>query len=79
MKNISMMSSVRRMVLLMFAGASVGLVLTDTMTKVQSAVAEIHAAHNPCACSRATGERTCVKLPIGAQISAKVAAALRIG
>jgi hypothetical protein len=35
MKNISMMSSVRRMVLLMFAGASVGLVLTDTMTKVQ--------------------------------------------
>ena len=63
MKNTSVVStSVRRTVLLMLAGASVGLMLTDTMTRVQgafAAVAAVRATYEPCVRAKMTGDWMC--------------------
>ena len=52
-------SNVRRTVLLMLAGASVALMLTDTMTRVQGAVAGIRNTYKPCMHSKMTGDWMC--------------------
>ena len=60
MNSISTTSSnVRRTVLLMLAGASVALMLTDTMTRVQGAVAGIRNTYKPCMHSKLTGDWMC--------------------
>ena len=60
MNSISTVSSnVRRTVLLMLAGASVALMLTDTMTRMQGAVAGIRNTYKPCMHSKMTGDWMC--------------------
>jgi hypothetical protein len=60
MNSISTASgNVRRTVLLMLAGASVALMLTDTMTRVQGAVAGIRDTYKPCVHSKITGDWMC--------------------
>lgn len=51
--------TLRRTVLLMLAGASVALMLTDTMTRVQGAVAGIRNTYKPCMHSKLTGDWMC--------------------
>jgi hypothetical protein len=60
MNSVSTVSgNLRRTVLLMLAGASVALMLTDTMTRVQGAVAGIRNTYKPCVHSRMTGDWMC--------------------
>ena len=73
MNSISTVSSnVRRTVLLMLAGASVALMLTDTMTRVQGAVAGIRNTYKPCVHARMTGDWMCAcVVPAAAQVCPK--------
>jgi hypothetical protein len=70
--------SLRRTVLLMLAGASVALMLTDTMTRVQGAVAEIRNTYKPCVHAKMTGDWMCAcVVPTAAQVCPKTAATRR--
>ena len=65
-------SSVRRTVLLMLAGASVALMLTDTMTRMQGAVAGIRNTYKPCMHAKMTGDWMCAcVVPTAAQVCPK--------
>ncbi|HEY5330386.1 MAG TPA: hypothetical protein VIJ79_10910 [Acidobacteriaceae bacterium] len=71
-------SNLRRTVLLMLAGASVALMLTDTMTKMQGAVAGIRNTYKPCVHAKMTGDWMCAcVLPTGAKVCPKTAVTRR--
>jgi len=57
--NSTVSSNLQRTVLLMLAGASVALMLTDTMTKVQGAVTGIRNTYKPCVHAKMTGDWMC--------------------
>jgi hypothetical protein len=80
MRNSSIVTGgARRTALLLIAGASVGLVLTDTMTKVQGAVSEMRATYEPCVRSKMTGDWMCGDvMPAALKARAKVAAARKV-
>jgi hypothetical protein len=73
MSSLSTVSgNVRRTVLLMLAGASVALMLTDTMTRVQGAVAGIRHTYKPCMHAKMTGDWMCAcVVPTTAQVCPK--------
>ncbi|HZL27896.1 MAG TPA: hypothetical protein VFC39_15330 [Acidobacteriaceae bacterium] len=65
-------SNLRRTVLLMLAGASVALMLTGTMTKMQGAVAGIRNTYKPCVHAKMTGDWMCAcVLPTAAKVCPK--------
>jgi len=70
--NATVSGSLRRTVLLMLAGASVALMLTDTMTRVQGAVAGIRNTYKPCMHAKMTGDWMCAcVVPASAQVCPK--------
>jgi hypothetical protein len=76
--NATVSGSLRRTVLLMLAGASVALMLTDTMTKVQGAVAGIRHTYKPCMHAKMTGDWMCAcVVPTSAQVCPKPAVTRR--
>lgn len=70
--NRTVSSNVQRTLLLMLAGASVALMLTDTMTKMQGAVAGIRNTYKPCVHAKMTGDWMCAcVLPAAAKVCPK--------
>ncbi len=66
----------RRMVLLMMAGAAAGLVLTDALNKVQLTATEIRAAYDPFMHFKMSGRTVVSVLPRCAAVSARFAQTL---